>query len=344
MDIPEILTELLHFQPRFPREAILAARERRAEIVPELLKVLDYTAEHLDEILEDHDYMGHIFAAFLLAEFREGQALPRLVRLLRQTDDRLQALWSDLLHICVPRLLAATCGRSALPLKELAEDLTSTPRARRQALQALQILYLNDELSREDLVKYLAGLLAKAQTDPRWQDPQIIGEIACLAFEIHPDELMLDLEPLYDRGLVEESLVTRADLRALLRRPVEDVVKEARDDVHNRLPFDVVVEMEGWPCYSDRQHAAHRGHSPVEAAERERFLRQFGAGDDDDGAPAGEPAHAHGEDCDCGHHHGHDHPPATPAKAPEGPGRNDPCPCGSGKKFKKCCGNRENLH
>ncbi|MEW6759152.1 MAG: SEC-C metal-binding domain-containing protein, partial [Acidobacteriota bacterium] len=20
-----------------------------------------------------------------------------------------------------------------------------------------------------------------------------------------------------------------------------------------------------------------------------------------------------------------------------GPGRNDPCPCGSGKKFKKCC-------
>jgi len=23
---------------------------------------------------------------------------------------------------------------------------------------------------------------------------------------------------------------------------------------------------------------------------------------------------------------------------PPGPGRNDPCPCGSGKKFKKCCG------
>jgi uncharacterized protein YecA (UPF0149 family) len=24
-------------------------------------------------------------------------------------------------------------------------------------------------------------------------------------------------------------------------------------------------------------------------------------------------------------------------------GRNDPCPCGSGKKFKKCCG-KETLH
>ena len=28
--------------------------------------------------------------------------------------------------------------------------------------------------------------------------------------------------------------------------------------------------------------------------------------------------------------------PATPKK----PGRNDPCPCGSGKKFKKCCGGK----
>ena len=27
---------------------------------------------------------------------------------------------------------------------------------------------------------------------------------------------------------------------------------------------------------------------------------------------------------------------ASPAKAKVG--RNDPCPCGSGKKFKKCCG------
>jgi uncharacterized protein YecA (UPF0149 family) len=27
-----------------------------------------------------------------------------------------------------------------------------------------------------------------------------------------------------------------------------------------------------------------------------------------------------------------------PIKAETEPGRNDPCPCGSGKKFKKCCG------
>ena len=27
-----------------------------------------------------------------------------------------------------------------------------------------------------------------------------------------------------------------------------------------------------------------------------------------------------------------------PIHTDKAPGRNDPCPCGSGKKFKKCCG------
>jgi uncharacterized protein YecA (UPF0149 family) len=55
----------------------------------------------------------------------------------------------------------------------------------------------------------------------------------------------------------------------------------------------------------------------------------------------------HDDDCTCGdphHHHDnndHQHGPDcihSPADAPVIPGRNDPCPCGSGKKYKKCCG------
>jgi len=30
-----------------------------------------------------------------------------------------------------------------------------------------------------------------------------------------------------------------------------------------------------------------------------------------------------------------------PIKADAKPGRNDPCPCGSGKKYKKCCGRKQ---
>ena len=41
---------------------------------------------------------------------------------------------------------------------------------------------------------------------------------------------------------------------------------------------------------------------------------------------------------DLNHHRVEALTPRTPIRRKEGPGRNDPCPCGSGKKFKKCCG------
>lgn len=39
------------------------------------------------------------------------------------------------------------------------------------------------------------------------------------------------------------------------------------------------------------------------------------------------------------HHAGcsHDHAPRAPYVAAQKVGRNDPCPCGSGKKHKQCC-------
>ena len=46
------------------------------------------------------------------------------------------------------------------------------------------------------------------------------------------------------------------------------------------------------------------------------------------------PGHIHGPNCNHDHHH-----PAAPARNPlKDVGRNDPCPCGSGQKFKKCHG------
>jgi len=33
-------------------------------------------------------------------------------------------------------------------------------------------------------------------------------------------------------------------------------------------------------------------------------------------------------------------PPVEPIRADAKPKRNDPCPCGSGKKYKQCCGKK----
>ena len=46
--------------------------------------------------------------------------------------------------------------------------------------------------------------------------------------------------------------------------------------------------------------------------------------------------HVHGPHCNHGHHH-HEKPQPI-VNMEERVGRNDPCPCGSEKKYKKCCG------
>lgn len=58
--------------------------------------------------------------------------------------------------------------------------------------------------------------------------------------------------------------------------------------------------------------------------------------------------HVHGPDCNHDHEHQHEHHvhgphcnhgPQEPVRNPlKDIGRNDPCPCGSGSKFKKCHG------
>lgn len=49
----------------------------------------------------------------------------------------------------------------------------------------------------------------------------------------------------------------------------------------------------------------------------------------------GEEDHEHDHDHEHSHDHPHPHPPESESAKV---GRNDPCPCGSGKKYKKCCG------
>lgn len=47
--------------------------------------------------------------------------------------------------------------------------------------------------------------------------------------------------------------------------------------------------------------------------------------------------HKHGPGCQHGHHD-HLHAAQPARNTLRGVGRNDPCPCGSGRKFKKCHG------
>ena len=81
MTIPEILEQLKPYTGKFPMAAIKAAIEQREAITPALLREFEESAAHGEEYAGREDYMLHVFAVFLLAQFRETRAFQPLVKL-----------------------------------------------------------------------------------------------------------------------------------------------------------------------------------------------------------------------------------------------------------------------
>jgi hypothetical protein len=95
MEASEIVCPFEQMTGRFAREAVEAAVANREEVVPELLRILgeiDGRAERLDD---EGDDMAHLYAMFLLAQFREARAYPLVVRLASLPGEVLHSLCGD---------------------------------------------------------------------------------------------------------------------------------------------------------------------------------------------------------------------------------------------------------
>lgn len=81
MTTQEIIAQLTYYSGVFPRQAMSEAVRRREEITQELLRLLEDATANIEDIAPREDYVGHIFAMYLLAQFRETRAYPILVKL-----------------------------------------------------------------------------------------------------------------------------------------------------------------------------------------------------------------------------------------------------------------------
>jgi hypothetical protein len=115
---------------------------------------------------------------------------------------------------------------------------------------------------------------------------------------------MSDLKPLvkkgFDRGYIDSHILGFDHFEQDLRRGIDHPGEPLSPGDPDCTPFgDTVEELSGWYCFTEQ----HR-------VDQERWQRQAAA------------------------NQGRNRRLENPFK---GIGRNDPCPCGSGKKFKKCC-------
>ena len=67
--VTKILNEVEYNNGKFPREILRRAIAQRDEIIPELLEILKFTCEKAETLAKKDNYLAHIYAMYLLAQF-----------------------------------------------------------------------------------------------------------------------------------------------------------------------------------------------------------------------------------------------------------------------------------
>src|ERR1017187_2845333 len=122
METAEILRQFERATGRFARAAVQAAVARREEVTPDLLRILADTVDRAAQLDAEGDYMAHLYAMFLLAQFRETRAYPLVVRFASLPGDLLDSLGGDFITEDLGQVLASVCGGDLDGIQSLIED------------------------------------------------------------------------------------------------------------------------------------------------------------------------------------------------------------------------------
>lgn len=316
MTVEDITRAFEHPAGKFPYAAVEEAVRRRDEVTGPLLGILEDIVQRAQTLARDDRYMAHYFALYLLAQFRETRAYPLVVQLARLEGKLLDTLLGDFITDGLPEVLASVCGGNLDPIKALIEDDAVEEFTRSGALCALQIRFAAGDLSREDFVRYLAELWRGRLT----REPSFIwNALVSVTADMYPDQFMDDIARAFDEGLADEFHI---DLKNVL-----DIASQDRMDYISRLPQnapvyvqDVIEEMDWWDCFrtGPRRTQVHHSDKKRKQISHVFYLAAFPNGYS---APITE------------------YPPSlAPPPMARKVGPNEPCPCCSGKKYKKCCG------
>jgi len=296
MTVSDILKELELYTGRFPMKAMRAAVEQREAITPELLKVLETCAEDPVAFAQREDYMLHVFALFLLAQFREKRAYPLAVKIFSAPGEVPFDLYGDTVTEGLGQIFGSIYDGDPTPLETLIEREDVNEYVRDAAIETFLVLEHTGQMSREQVVgcfqRLFGGRLQRTHSHA-WN-----GLVSAVR-DLPAPELLADVRRAYEDGLVDPGFASLEGIERDLRsRP------QGRRERHYVIT-DAIKEMQWWAAFHPKDSQPSpmpKIKAPVERPEPASYAAQ------------------------------------QPAFRSPKIGRNDACPCGSGKKYKKCCG------
>ncbi|RCJ24019.1 hypothetical protein A6770_28635 [Nostoc minutum NIES-26] len=245
MQIDEILVQLENNTRKFPRLALERAIEEKEILTPILIETLEKQSNNLEELLEKEDYILHIHALYLLAQFREVSAYPTIIKFFSVTDDVALDVTGDIVTEDLGRILASVSGGNIEPIKQLIENSKANEYVRGAALEALLVLIAQEVIPREEVIQYYAKLFSTLDKEDYYIQTTLVINSAQLC--------AVELQEQIDRAFEQESVdlffIDREDVSTYLVVEKEEALNRLRNEPKYSFIKDVISEMENWSCF-----------------------------------------------------------------------------------------------
>jgi len=279
------------------------------EAAPDCLIRLEVYADGTDR--SDRNAAALFVILHLCAEKRETRAFPALTRLLRDEAALERVFGTDMLILTLPGIMVSCFDGDVTGLQAAVEDPNAESITRGTALLVIAYFVREGRVPHDQMRAYLAHLRETLQ--PQAEDWVWWGWVVAVGALTYTD-LLPQVEALFNDDFVPPEAMDLVDFQESLRRNLDDPERMVMFEEDNVAPLeDAIASLTIW-----EETPRDTDDEPDDADD---WMGETGDTDwDEEALPAGFTVSIE--------------PRVNPFR---NVGRNDPCPCGSGKKYKKCC-------
>jgi antitoxin component HigA of HigAB toxin-antitoxin module len=300
---------LIHEILSLPRQSLITDLE---QILNDMLCRYEFFREDVDDNGWDEEQMSFpIHAVLLLGELRAENSLPKVLEVLSQDYDFLHFWFGDHITSTLWEPLYYLGNKQLDVFKKFIQEPGINTYAKTATSDAVsQIPYYQPERNDEVLMWFSEVLEFFANSPPEDNviDSDAIGLILCDVLDLKYDVLLPKIKELFNKHYVPESIT--GDYKTVqkdIKKP--SLYPKQKDLLNIGDRYERITTT--WAGYTEEEDDDDDDKMLYDDYEDKMLYDDY-----------------------------EDIPEILPVRKEQKIGRNDPCPCGSGKKYKKCCLNK----
>jgi len=304
-----------------PITGLEVVKENWSEFYPELVRLIDqFIADDIS--LTDEQQAILFFGTLLLAELKYSPALEKCLQLFARSDtflSPLEAVFGDALTELTPTLFYNVVDGNTQALCNFIVDGHQAMYCKASAIEAVFAQYESGIIDEFVLSAHVTRWLTEFSALPSSTNSFLLSALAdsCIDYEL--DDFKSQFIGLCDKDLFDEDRFKQDEVKAWNRVGARKLIESGIIQTQ----FNVVATLSAWADDNSEDESEELNNMLSEdLGDFEGFDSLMG-----DGGLLANILYDENTILEN----------SVPVSSLPTAGRNDPCPCGSGKKYKKCC-------